>query len=201
MVKDNKFCLIFRDGVSCLKQLTAIILIVAFALLSTSCGDGTAKSKSTKQEHVDPETINRVLDTIDYYITDKCSVNLRTLINDAVENQSNKYNTYSDAKTKILENFDGLDESLFNEIEDGEYASYLATSYIVTIHGDVWRNPSIKDKGVEAMIDRDVDALIILLYFDASGNYIANKPLLAAKTFTTFVTLYATENFGAELYY
>lgn len=119
---------------------------------------------------------------MNYNIGGFYKINLRQLINACVTNQEIEYNNYR--KVRI-----DLDSEITKSIENGEYADYLATSYVITVHGDVCSNPDIK-----YLITEDIDAIKILMYFDNSGDYKGYAVLEESNDFNTFAILYASQS-------
>lgn len=131
---------------------------------------------------ISSETINSAFNRVNYNIGGFYKINLRQLINACVTNQEIEYNNYR--KVRI-----DLDSEITKSIESGEYANYLATSYVITVHGDVCSNPDIK-----YLITEDIDAIKILMYFDDSGDYKGYAVLEESNDFNTFAILYASQS-------
>lgn len=131
---------------------------------------------------ISSETINSAFNRVNYNIGGFYKINLRQLINACVTNQEIEYNNYR--KVRI-----DLDSEITESIESGEYADYLATSYVITVHGDVCSNPDIK-----YLITEDIDAIKILMYFDDSGDYKGYAVLEKSNDFNTFAILYASQS-------
>lgn len=131
---------------------------------------------------ISSETINSAFNRVNYNIGGFYKINLRQLINACVTNQEIEYNNYRKVRLD-------LDSEITKSIESGEYADYLATSYVITVHGDVCSNPDIK-----YLITEDIDAIKILMYFDDSGDYKGYAVLEKSNDFNTFAILYASQS-------
>lgn len=131
---------------------------------------------------ISSETLNSAFNKLNYNVGGVYNINLRQLINTCVTNQELTYERYSEGRYN-------LDSSASEAIEDSKFADYLATSYILTVHGDVCSNPDFK-----YLITEDIDAIKILMYFDDSWDYKGYTVLEESSDFNTFGILYATQS-------
>lgn len=74
-----------------------------------------------------------------------------------------------------------------DELENGEYADYLSSSFIVQITGDLMRNPK-----VPYYVNENVDIVTLLLIFDESYNLIATEILKEHNDLYTCALIYIT---------
>lgn len=74
-----------------------------------------------------------------------------------------------------------------DELENGEYADYLYSSYIVQITGDLLQNPK-----VPYLVYENVNIIKLLLVFDKSDNLIATEVLEEHQGLRTCALIYAT---------
>lgn len=74
-----------------------------------------------------------------------------------------------------------------DELENGEYADYLSSSFIVQITGDLLQNPK-----VPYLVYENVNIIKLLLVFDESDNLIATEVLEEHQGLRTCALIYAT---------
>lgn len=122
--------------------------------------------------------INDTFDSLNYIVSGFWKINLRKLINACVTNQELSYLSYRGSRTYI-------DSEKREKLENSEFAEYLSTSYVVTVHGDVCANPDI-----QYYLTEDIDAIKLLILFDEDGNYKGYYTLEESSEFNTFAILY-----------
>ena len=110
------------------------------------------------------------------------SINLLQLIDKYVSNA--EYINYSPADP-IANAKDTTDyKKYFSELENGAYLDNIATSYIVVIHGDICKNPSLPYYKTE-----DVDIIKLLFIFDDSQKLVGTVELDACEDLHTCAVL------------
>lgn len=80
-----------------------------------------------------------------------------------------------------------ISETKRSNLENGEYADYLSSSFIVQITGDLMRNPK-----VPYFVNENVDIVTLLLIFDESYNLIATEILKEHNDLRTCALIYIT---------
>lgn len=123
---------------------------------------------------INSDTIDNAFDSINYNVG-YFSINLSKLINECVDNIEVSHILY-----------DGTVEDYTIDGED--YLEYASTSYVVTVHGDIYQNPDMK-----YLRTTDIDVIEILLIFDDNGNLITCKTLEECDELYTCAVLLVTQ--------
>lgn len=134
-------------------------------------------------EELEPQFINlsedEILDAFNNvtYEVDGSKMNLSKLILKCVTNRKIDYQPYRDCKYE-LDDYKSL-ESVYS---DGDY---LSSAYVVTVHGNVQEYSDSK-----YWIDKDVDAVKVLLLFDDNEEFIDSQILEHSSSFESYAISY-----------
>ena len=126
--------------------------------------------------------INDTFNSLNYTVNGFWKINLRKLINACVTNQKLSYLSYEESRFGA-----DIEKEKREYLENSEFAEYLSTSYVVTVHGDVCTYPDMK-----YYLTEDIDAIKVLIFFDENGNHKGSYILKESSEFNTFAVLYVT---------
>lgn len=134
---------------------------------------------ATQIPEISKQSIADAFDSLNYKVSG-FSMNLSELLDSCVSNIGITYCSVYDARFK----YQIIDYDEVKELTDGDFAEYAATSYVVTIHGDVCQNPDLPYLKTE-----DVDVIKVMLIFDDYGDLMAYKIIEECDDLYTFAVL------------
>lgn len=138
-----------------------------------------------KPHTVSYETIKNAVNNVKYRVGNdyaSFSINLGKLLNRCASGyQLTSTTSYLYADSSLIST------TKRDELESGEYADYLYSSYIVQITGDLLQNPK-----VPYLVYENVNIIKLLLVFDESDNLIATEVLEEHQGLRTCALIYAT---------
>lgn len=139
----------------------------------------TSNKYITEIPEISEYAIDSALNSISYSVSG-FRINLMQLVKKCATNATITYTSVSD----ITDKKDVLPENLVNSLEKGDLAEYAATSFIITIHGDICQNPS-----VPYLVNEDVDIIKFLLCFDDYGNLKSQSKISEHSDLNTYAIL------------
>lgn len=123
---------------------------------------------------VPEDVINDAFDSM-YYTYAGFKINIRDLLDECAINTEGYF--------EALREGEWLSEYL-DEVDEKGYSEYLSTSYLVTIHGDIMRNPDVPN-----LYNEDVDIIKVILVFNDKDKLIDSWIAETCSDFNTCAVL------------
>lgn len=133
---------------------------------------------------ISDETVMNAINNVKYRVGNDYatfSVGLGELLNRCASGYQLTKIPYCDTDSTFIS------ETKRSNLENGEYADYLSSSFIVQITGDLMRNPK-----VPYFVNENVDIVTLLLIFDESYNLILAEILKEHNDLRTCALIYIT---------